>query len=858
MSGADEHFVGRASETAAFERLLSADSPPVLVFWGPPGVGKSTLLSHLSGQARGWRSHVLDLERMGLGSRDYAPSAENLLFGLARMLASPDRSTRPGIRGMREFERRAARAARDFLGGTRKIKVVQSASFGGDVRQSQVHVHGPWNLAEARMAYRRAVVVALADLVRLHDMSRSVLFVDTAELLRFFDATDSDHAGGWPGTLLGLAQWFLRELVPELLDAGPGLRIVLAGREKFSISEPWIRQVEVAEWASSETARYLTDRGFNDPEFANTVHLLCAGVPLWTAMLAEACIRQGVRGPEASPDWLRSTAQGRPAEHWLPEVVLARLPPSERDIVICAAVPRDLSLELTRRLLQTAGIDPPAGWWDNLCGYSFVRFAAGREPGGHRYMHRMARAAVLTHLDRQEPERLLALHRESADYYQRLSRFADEAYHRFACGDYGLVGRWQEKLYQARRQHDIGTLTGLLDAVNSPEQIIRIARHNRPLVVEVEYQQGLLEYTQDRSDEAIAHMTTALRGFQGIGDDQGESRSHRWIAIFKCYLGDYPAAVEAVGHALAAARRAGDARLLLEAHSVAGDVYGEQGISRYALSHYSAALRLARRAGHVTGESEALRAVAGVLFWMGLASDASRYLDLAQQAAEGSPDDVSMCHHLRGWFELQLGNPAGALVPLDQQLRMTRSFGNRRDIGWSLRPVATALILLGHHDDARQYIAEALQIFDELGDRSGQCLMHCLTALADLIAGHHQSAQAEAHTACLLSRGIPNSHIRGWAILVRSASSTMTGARQWQADLQESLTQFDHRSHSSLIAGELIMIADILILAGAHEAAPTYLQHALAYSRRSGHIDRQHEIRRRLTRLRERQPPDQR
>ena len=315
MIASEECFVGRAPELAVFESLLKENSAPVLAFWGAPGIGKSTLLRYLSGSAHGWRSYVLDLQHIGLGSYDSAVAADSLLFGIARTLVLPEGSTRTSrrdVRDLREFERRAAAAARVFLGGTAKIKVIQSASFGGDIQQSQVHVHGPQAVTEARLAYRRSVVLSLADLLRRRDMSRSVIFFDTAELLRLFDAPGSERAGAWPETPQGLAQWFLRDLIPELLDAGPGLRIVLAGRQKFSIDEPWIRQFEVTEWTDDETACYLRGHGFSDQKFVATVHTLCGGLPLWTAMLAEACTRKGKPDLSVGPDWLRATAHGRP------------------------------------------------------------------------------------------------------------------------------------------------------------------------------------------------------------------------------------------------------------------------------------------------------------------------------------------------------------------------------------------------------------------------------------------------------------------------------------------------------------------------------------------------------------------
>ena len=73
------------------------------------------------------------------------------------------------------------------------------------------------------------------------------------------------------------------------------------------------------------------------------------------------------------------------------------------------------------------------------------------------------------------------------------------------------------------------------------------------------------------------------------------------------------------------------------------------------------------------------------------------------------PRDVPLSTRLN---ELNTGNPAQALDPLEQQLRIVRASGNRRDLAWGLRPVATALILLGRPDHARQCIAEALTIFN--------------------------------------------------------------------------------------------------------------------------------------------------
>jgi tetratricopeptide (TPR) repeat protein len=854
---AGEQFVGRERELTVFDSLLSeGKSVRVVAFWGPSGFGKSTLLKHLESSIAGWRSTFFDLEGLLVGSHKSAIAGDDLLFGLAQRLASPAGGGRRsfGVRGLRKFERRTARAIREFLSAAGTIKVVQSASFGGVVEQSHVHVDAsPHSLIEARLAYRRSVVVALADLVRQQNLSRFLLFVDTTEFLRLFDDVGSGHAGLGLETPLGLTQWFLRDLVPQLLDAGPGLRIVLAGREKFDLDEPWIRQFELSEWTGDETARYLSGCGLSDPNLMDTVHAVCGGVPLWTAMVAEACLQQDVSNGKLSADWLRQTAHDRPTEQWLPEVFLARLPAVQRNIVICAALPRTLSLELTQRLLHVSDIDAPPDWWSNLCRYSFVRPARDHQPDGHRYIHRMARSAILAHLYRQEPERLLILHREAANYYARLSNFAEETYHRFASGDYELVPRWRESIQRARRHHDISAASRLLASVTAPEQIIQIRRHNRALVVEGEYQQGMIEYTQDRYGTAIECLTSALRGFQILGNQGGESRSYRWLAVLYCNIDDHQSAVDAALRALEAARQTDDIPLLGHAHSVAGQVYGTQANWRQALSHYSAALRLTRQ-GDAREESEALRDVHSALLAMDRRDDASRYLDLAEQVATNSKctEELAMCLYQRGYHQILCDQAGQALDPLERSLRLTRSAGNRRDVAWCLRALAMALILTGRPAMARTCIAEAMQIFDELGDRVGQSYMQYLGAATDLSVNQQRSAEEKIRMAEMLCRGQPHQTIADWVDLLRCGINAIANDAEWSSHLRDLLNSPGRRFHAYATSFELTMIADIFLLADKPRISREYLLHALVCARRSGGILKQREIRDRLASLRAR------
>lgn len=184
----------------------------------------------------------------------------------------------------------------------------------------------------------------------------------------------------------------------------------------------------------------------------------------------------------------------------------------------------------------------------------------------------------------------------------------------------------------------------------APEQIIRVSRDNPSLVVEAEHQQGLVEYTQDRYDAAIRWLTSALRGFQRIGNDDGESRSHRWLAVLRCHMGEYTAAEECARHALVAARRASDPQLLLDAHSVMGMIYQTCGQWRRALGHYAAVMRLARQADNAAEECGSFLRISEVLLAMGRKAEFFKYLDLAEAVTQriASGETIAMCHYSRG------------------------------------------------------------------------------------------------------------------------------------------------------------------------------------------------------------------
>ncbi|MBM0255531.1 AAA family ATPase [Micromonospora sp. 4G55] len=855
MSTTDERqFVGRDSELAVVGDFLSSDPQVrVLAFWGQSGIGKSALLRHIASRVRGWRVRLLDLEATDLPLADAGgPSAltDGLLFGLARLLLSSEGEA--GERRLRTFEERASRAARDHLTPTTDIRLSQSASFGGQVRDSHVHVHGgPVVPTAALLAYRRSIVRALLDQARAAGSQRMVLLVDTVELMRLADERNAGSERLVAEPSLGLSQWFVHEFLPELVDAAPGLRVVLAGRDRLPGRDCWFRQAELAEWTPAETAGYLAANGYQDPAFATVVHELCAGVPLWTAMVVEACaLWSGSREPTA--DWLRSVAHSRPTEQWLPEVFLARLPAVQRQVVRCAVIPRQLSLELVHHLLELSGVDVPNDWWDRFCRHSFVRTATATDTTGRRHVHRMVRAVVLMHLERQEPLRLSKLHRAAAEYHHRTGNLAEESYHRFAAADYDILPRWRNALFEARRRRDLEEIVRLVDCVTAPEQRHRIARVNRALLAEGQLQFALLGYTEDDYEAAEQRLRVALHEYRALGDESGQSKVHNWLATVRCYQGDYRAAEEHGWAALLAGRRAEDIGMIRDAHSTIAMNYGEWGRWRGAIGHYAATIRLSRQLGEPMEESNHLCQLSSTLRAMGEGDAASRYLARAEAVARlsGDPGEISFCLYSRGWQEIHCGRPAAALAPLEESLRLTRPLGRPLQTAWALRPLALAYLLLGQGHRAGPYVDEALDTFEQLGYRVGLAHINSLRALVMLAAGRLESAEAAARDAERLIRARPASHITGWVRLVDGAVRAVADQHGWAEHLRETLLVDYRHSHAYGSATDLLLIAGVLHAQRESQAARRFLQYALAHARYAGHRDSQHQAVRLLEQVR--------
>lgn len=545
MDGVDA-FVGRSREIVAFESLLSQPQR-LLELWGVPGIGKSTLLQMLAAraEAEGFRPATIDLKMVH--DWDDEP-LERLVEKLADAFTGA--LSKPGswrfARHRRQFDRQRAQAVttlRDRLspnGGAFRM----TADRGGSISNTVVHIDSPTSdVRGAHRQYRRDLISALTDqLVGGRDFSSAVLFFDSTEVLRWLgqrswfpdaEATDRPVRG----------RWFITDVIEPIMRAAAGLKVVLAGYDEVPLSPDLARQavtsIELREWTVAETSEYLRLRGLGEQVLsAAEVHRSCRGIPLWTSLLAEACRAEVSRGDRPDRALLERLAEGLPAEQWLSQEFLARLGPRRARIVTAAAIPRTVTRDVVAVLLADQVPDLPPEWFDDLCGYSFIRTSAGGAAGTRRHMHELIRAAIHAKLRRDSRDRLSELHGQVAAYYAtRTGGLLERLYHQFGSGDLLRAAQtWDAEVAAALLRHQFDRAMRYIEVVTAPEQL-ELLRDDL-LVARARHYHAHIAAFQDNLVEAKALAAEARERFLGAGDAIGAAEAARLSGEVASRLGD--------------------------------------------------------------------------------------------------------------------------------------------------------------------------------------------------------------------------------------------------------------------------------------------------------------------------------
>ncbi|MGE5292553.1 MAG: AfsR/SARP family transcriptional regulator [Micromonosporaceae bacterium] len=171
----------------------------------------------------------------------------------------------------------------------------------------------------------------------------------------------------------------------------------------------------------------------------------------------------------------------------------------------------------------------------------------------------------------------------------------------------------------------------------------------------------------------------ALMAAERLGDTQGQADAHREIGRACALLGAHEDAHAHLSRALHLCGQTGDEAGQARAHAALSWVCERQGNHDRALGHGMNALALYRSAGNKSGEATELNAV--------------------------------------GWDYALLGNFAKALSHCQEALALHRESGNRYEQAATLDSLGYIHSRLGHYAEAVDCLGQALGLCAELGDR---------------------------------------------------------------------------------------------------------------------------------------------
>lgn len=715
MTGPDDPFVNREAALAAFDRFTAGAPERVLVYSGMSGQGKSRLLTELGRRLAAGRAATVDLDRLV----DTAPGGHaDVAFALTDAVARICAGWTGGAR-LRGYQRARRDAEAALAAAYAEVPTVTVSATDGAVVQdvSITVVTDPAALRAAgvRAHQRTLIAEALASGLRDADLTGRVLFVDTVERLPYLDevAGPDDEARGARQT-----SWFLGELLPRLLDAAPGLRIVLAGREPPAAGPPAIH-VALTEWQPEHTARFLAARGITDPPLVEAVHRTCAGLPGWTDLAAAAVETARTSGAGLTADEIARRAAGQPVERWLPEVFLDRLPAPLHAVVTAAAVPRVLSRAAVAALLDPAPADD--AWFRQLGRYTFVRVGTDADGSTVATLHPLVRIALLDSLRRNDPGQLRELHLRARAYFAQLGETTEELYHALAIGS-GLAGTfWRQRFDRAIATLQTATARTLIDLVLAPEQQAGLLVSDPRLAVDAEVGAAVVSRLTNRRDDAQRHLTQAQQLAGRVGHRSALSTIAQERARLALWGSQVADGIDEARVALSIATDLGDEGDQGQSHDLLGDLSMRAGDLATARRHFAAAIAAFEQSGSPEGKANSLLSLGNLELRDGDPVAARRNLDTALKlyVSAGRRRGQADVHLALGQLDRMTENPTDARTHYLTAERLYLAVDDEMGAANCHFRLGELAVDTDDLAQAEQYFTRAERVFEAHGDRLG-------------------------------------------------------------------------------------------------------------------------------------------
>ncbi len=735
-------LVGRAREVAAIERLLSGAAPPVLLFAGEPGVGKTRLLQQSASiaSASGWTVLTGGCQRAS-EQDPYAP----ILSAVERYIATRGETMlRDDLRGCAWLLR--------LLPELAELDLLQLPTWALAPEQERRLTFSAVARFLANIAGPFGTLLVLDDLQWAGADACDLLIA----LVQAGGETPIRLAGGYRDFELP-AESPLGRAIDELARAG------------------LLQQTQLSRLTEEESAALLQGllaaEGIGAPS-RHQVLQQSEGIPFYLVSWAQA-MRSGAleSGGDAPLPWdVQQSVRQR----------VAAQPEAAREALQVLTVAGDkASLGLLRAVLGASGHDEDALVVGLEAAYR-ARLLDETEDDGYQFAHDLIREVVAHDLS---AARRTALHRRIAE---ALEREPDDSLAEVLAFHYLHAGEPAKALPYLERAGDRATAMRAHAAAETAycELVERLDRLGRPLeAAQARRKWGAALCTLARYEEALAAFERAAEAYRQAGDSEGQARVVAQIGQAHADRGTARQGLERLEPALAVFERGGVSQETLAAlHDTYAQLLHLAGRYSEQMEEAERAATYARTAGSDLLLCQIEMRRGNALRMLGRMREASQVLEGVIRLAEvaGDPrtvtyalDNLSVVYLLQGEFARSAGSSDRALALAEQSgdpllfelfphgmnafatghwrqanddFTRAREMTQQLGISWMTSYTALGLgqlrLAQGEVATASELLEEAVRLAAQAGDL--QALRWAQTALAerDLLAGEPGTAHA--------------------------------------------------------------------------------------------------------------------
>jgi tetratricopeptide (TPR) repeat protein len=221
---------------------------------------------------------------------------------------------------------------------------------------------------------------------------------------------------------------------------------------------------------------------------------------------------------------------------------------------------------------------------------------------------------------------------------------------------------------------------------------------------------GKSEWISSKNEEARAHFRQAREIFAHIGDLKKQGECLNWLAYCFDAKKETDSAVEA----------------------------------------YEESLALCRRAEHAEGAVTAISRLVPLYRRLGRHDEAESLADELPEIAEKIPEHAAATYRLMAFSTGEMVHGyVGREKDFDSErerrarkwLESARKKDDSKDLAHALFDLAHAMSSQKRHGEARQALLEALELYQEIGDREGEASAHSSLGLMETHAGNYDAAR---------------------------------------------------------------------------------------------------------------------